>query len=100
MCVIVCHLSVLIEVGRRTTMSINSDDYTLVDFIDSDSHDIFAKAEAFGAFLDDWKSRGTYSYHRVVTSASSGKTTVLDPFTGHEREMIVMSSNNYLGLNN
>ncbi|OGV58777.1 MAG: hypothetical protein A2283_02405 [Lentisphaerae bacterium RIFOXYA12_FULL_48_11] len=81
-------------------MSINSDDYTLVDFIDSDSHDIFAKAEAFGAFLDDWKSRGTYSYHRIITSASSGKATIWDSFTGHEREMIVMSSNNYLGLNN
>lgn len=81
-------------------MSINSDDYTLVDFIDSDSCDIFTKAEAFGAFLDDWKSRGTYSYHRVVTSASSGTTSIWDPFAGCERKMIVMSSNNYLGLNN
>lgn len=81
-------------------MPVNSDDYTLVDFIDSGSPDIFAKADAFGMFLDDWKSRGTYSYHRVVTSASSGKTTIRDAFTGREREMIVMSSNNYLGLNN
>lgn len=81
-------------------MSINSDDYTLVDFFDPESGDIFAKAGAFSEFLTDWKSRGTYSYHRIMAGASSGRGTVLEPATGRKRRMIVLSSNNYLGLNN
>ena len=80
------------------TAAVNSDDYTLVDFLESPNGDLFEKAENFTAFLDDWKSRGTYSYHRLVTGACDSATTVRDRGTGIDREMIVLASNNYLGL--
>lgn len=81
------------------TIAINSDEHTLADFLESENCDLFDKARAFTGFLDDWKSKGTYSYHRLVTSSCTSRTTIRDRVTGREREMIVLASNNYLGLN-
>ncbi len=81
------------------TATVNSDDYTLADFLDMDANDIFGKTKAFSDFLHDWKNKGTYSYHRMTTSSCSSTTIIRDRATMQEREMIVMSSNNYLGLN-
>ncbi len=78
---------------------INSDDYTLLDFLKSDEPDPFAKAQPFYGYIEDLRRKGRYSYHRVVTTACTNKTTVLDPDRGGERRVLVMNSNNYLGLN-
>ena len=78
---------------------VNSDEYTLVDFLESPNGDLFEKAEMFYAFLDDWKGRGTYSYHRELRSSCTTRTTIRDSITGEDREFIVLASNNYLGLN-
>ena len=83
----------------RTLAKVNSDEYTLIDFLESPNGDLFEKAESFVGFLDDWKSRGTYSYHREVTSSCTTRTRIRDRHTGKEREFIVLASNNYLGLN-
>ncbi|MFC1497845.1 aminotransferase class I/II-fold pyridoxal phosphate-dependent enzyme [Verrucomicrobiota bacterium] len=80
-------------------MKVDSDNYTLADFLQSENGDIFAKAKAFSDFLSDWKDKGTYSYHRLVTSACTTGTTIRDRATNHEKAMIVLASNNYLGLN-
>ena len=79
-------------------VEINSDECTLVDFLKSDDPDLFAKAWAFTAFLEDWKSKGTYSYHRVLTTACTNRTIIRDEATGARRPMISFASNNYLGL--
>ena len=47
-------------------LQINSDDYTQADFFEDDAPDIFSKTRAFTSFLDDWKRKGTYSYHRHI----------------------------------
>ncbi len=77
----------------------DSDNYTLADFLGSGNPDPFDKAKAFGLFLADWKNKGTYSYHRTVTSACSSTTTIRDAVTKEDHRMVVLSSNNYLGLN-
>jgi glycine C-acetyltransferase len=79
--------------------NIDSDKHTLLDFLKSDDPDLFAKAGTFTAFLDDWKNKGTYSYHRLVTSACCNTTTIRDESAGTDRPMIVLASNTYLGLN-
>lgn len=79
--------------------AINSDDYTLADFFKSENPDLFAKTEAFSLFLDDWQRKGTYSYHRLIRSACTTTATVRDRLTGFDRKMLVLASNNYLGLN-
>ena len=80
-------------------LQINSDDYTQADFFEDDAPDIFSKTRAFASFLDDWKRKGTYSYHRHIRSPCANRVRILDPGTGQDREMIAMASNNYLGLN-
>jgi glycine C-acetyltransferase len=81
------------------TLEIDSEQYTLLDFLDSEMPDPFAKAEPFYAYIQDLKQKGMYSYHRVIASACANRTLVLDPQTGLERQMVVMASNSYLGLN-
>lgn len=80
-------------------LQINSDDYTQADFFVNDAPDIFSKARSFTSFLDDWKEKGTYSYHRHICSPCANRVRIRDPVTGLDREMIAMASNNYLGLN-
>jgi glycine C-acetyltransferase len=84
---------------RPIVARINSDDYTLADFLESEDSDLFQKATSFTAFLDDWTNKGTYSYHRLATSANTNRTMIRDRETCEEQQMVVMASNNYLGLN-
>ena len=81
------------------TTPINSDDFTLADFIDGDSPDLFAKTREFAPFFADWRGKGTYLYRRVVTSPCSDVVSVENIHDGTSREMVMLSSNNYLGLN-
>ena len=78
---------------------IDSDRHTLVDFLESPNGDLFEKAELFSEFLGDWQSRGTYSYHRELTSSCTTHATIRDSVSGDERDFVVLASNNYLGLN-
>lgn len=77
----------------------NYENYTIADFYKTDDFDLFAKAGKFSEFLTDWKNKGTYSYHRTLASGCKNRTIIRDPGTGKTHEMIVLSSNNYLGLN-
>lgn len=79
--------------------SIDSDKHTLVDFFNSDDKDLFAKTEPFGAFIEDMQRKGTYTYRRLLDSACSNRAMVRERSTGHVRQMLMMGSNNYLGLN-
>ena len=81
------------------TLQINSDDYTQADFFADDAPDIFSKTRPFSSFLNDWKRKGTYSYHRHILSSCANRVRIRDLGTVQDREMIAMASNNYLGLN-
>ncbi|MBT7067393.1 MAG: aminotransferase class I/II-fold pyridoxal phosphate-dependent enzyme [Verrucomicrobia bacterium] len=80
------------------TPVLDSDNFTLADFADCDSPDLFAKAERFNSFLTDWKGKGTYGFHRLVTSACANTAMLRDRATHEDRDMVVLASNNYLGL--
>ncbi|MBI4650528.1 aminotransferase class I/II-fold pyridoxal phosphate-dependent enzyme [Candidatus Desantisbacteria bacterium] len=77
---------------------INSDDYTLADFIEYRDKNIFSKANLCFEFCQDWKNKGTYQYMRSLTSACQNRVMMFDEKSGIQREMIMMASNNYLGL--
>jgi 8-amino-7-oxononanoate synthase len=78
--------------------SINSDDFTQADFFESESPDLFEKALRFSAYLDDWRSKGTYTYHRCITTATANRLMIKDSAVSAGRHVINMASNNYLGL--
>ncbi|MBN2402225.1 MAG: pyridoxal phosphate-dependent aminotransferase family protein [Spirochaetes bacterium] len=81
-----------------STGRLNSDNYTLADFYTIDSDDIFTKTVPYYEYVKDYKEKKYYSYQRQLVSACNHRVKVKDPWTGEIKEMIMMGSNNYLGL--
>ena len=77
---------------------INSDNFTLVDFLKVSGDDLFMKTKPVWGYIEDMKQKGFYTYRRPLLSASRNRVVIFDETTGKEREMIMMGSNNYLGL--
>ncbi|NCC51812.1 MAG: aminotransferase class I/II-fold pyridoxal phosphate-dependent enzyme [Spartobacteria bacterium] len=78
---------------------INSDHCTQADFFESTGPDLFEKTERFSAFLTDWRAKGTYAYHREACMSCASHSVYYDPNLRLKKDVIVMASNNYLGLN-
>jgi glycine C-acetyltransferase len=81
-----------------STGRLNSDNYTLADFYDMDSDDIFAKTIPFEKYFNDYTEKGYNSYQRTLLSECNNRVIIQDPITGELKKMIMMASNNYLGL--
>lgn len=79
--------------------AVNSDHFTMADFYDCPEPDLFAKAEPLYHFIDDWRSKKTYTYRRLLKTAAGTRVAVEDEPLHPLRHMIMMASNNYLGLN-
>ena len=77
---------------------LNSDDYYLSDFTDIPDEDLFKKTEVFWQYKLDMESKGYIRYRRPLASPSAHKVIIDDDFTGKKKEMIMMGSNNYLGM--
>jgi glycine C-acetyltransferase len=78
--------------------TINSDDLTLIDFLKVSGDDLFMKTKPLWEYVEDIKQKGFYTYRRPLLSACRNRVAIFDELTGKEREMIMMGSNNYLGL--
>jgi glycine C-acetyltransferase len=86
-----------IRIMNPTT--INSDNFTMADFYGESNRDIFAKTAPLKAFIDDWKDKGTYTYWRLLTSSCTNSAMVDGDVGRASRKMVMLASNNYLGLN-
>jgi glycine C-acetyltransferase len=73
-------------------------EYSLADFYSLPDPDLFAKTRAFYDFIGTQKKAGHFTYGRTLLSASRSRVIIRDDLTGQPREMIMMASNNYLGL--
>ena len=73
---------------------------SLADFYQLEDRDIFAKTRAFGPYVEKTKANGHYLYRRTLVNSCENRVVVRDEETGREREMIMLASNNYLGLTN
>jgi len=71
---------------------------SLADFFGGDEPDIFAKTESFYEFVEAQREVGHYVARRTLLSGSRARTVIQDESTGKPREMVMMASNNYLGL--
>jgi len=73
---------------------------SLTSFQDSETPDLFDKARRFFDFKTQVEEVGYYQvlYRIQVTSPLDHRITVVDPFTGGDKEMICFDSNSYLGL--
>lgn len=71
---------------------------SLADFYSSPDPDIFAKTKALSEYVALQKEIGHYSYRRTLVSPNANRVVIRDEATGKTREMVMMASNNYLGL--
>lgn len=71
---------------------------TLADFYELPDRDIFAKARPMWEFIEELREAGQFFYRRTLVSGSANRAQVRDLETGKVREMVMMASNNYLGL--
>jgi glycine C-acetyltransferase len=76
----------------------DSDRYSLVDFIEFNDPDIFAKTRLFGEYKIDYIQKQYYTYFREICTPCTPRVTMFDRYENKKREMIMMASNNYLGL--
>jgi glycine C-acetyltransferase len=73
-------------------------DLNLSDFLELPDRDIFAKTKPFMQFMEGLKREQFHHWHRVALTPSEHRVKIHDIYTGEIREMIMMASNNYLGL--
>lgn len=73
-------------------------DPNLSDFMELPDKDIFAKTRPFMDFMDELKRQQFHHWSRVSTTPSESRVKIHDIYTGEIREMVMMASNNYLGL--
>lgn len=78
--------------------TINSDNNSLADFTEISNTDLFTKTKSFWEAIQDMTKKGFNTYARPLTSSCRNRVLVWDERTGKTREMIMMGSNNYLGL--
>lgn len=85
---------------RESVYRIDSDGKNLSDFINlpEPSQDIFAKTIPFYAFMEDITAKHYNHWQRELVGPSEHRVMMYDRYTGKTREMIMMASNNYLGL--
>ncbi|NIQ13866.1 MAG: aminotransferase class I/II-fold pyridoxal phosphate-dependent enzyme, partial [Candidatus Dadabacteria bacterium] len=84
--------------SRILKYDIDSDDYTMADFVNLPDKDIKEKTELFWSYVEDWKFKGTYMARKNLLTASKNRIMLFDPVTGKKEEKINMGSGNYLGL--
>ncbi len=77
---------------------VNSDFHTLFDYSHASNKSYDNKIEGAYSYVNDIKNKGYYTYRRPLVSPSSNKVLVFDETIGKTKEMIMMGSNNYLGL--
>ena len=70
----------------------------LANFMELPDRDIFAKTKPFLDFMNELAAHHYHHWHRVLSSPSEAHVRIIDRYTGQERELINLASNNYLGL--
>ncbi len=71
---------------------------TLDAFYELESEDVFAKCRPFSSYLQALKNEGSYPYRRTLLTPCANRVVIRDPLTSKPKEMVMMASNNYLGL--
>ena len=78
----------------------NFEDFSLPDFLNSSGGTLLDRVKPFSDYLRGIQGRGEALYAREIQGPTGPRVQVRDPLTGTVREMVMMGSNNYLGLAN
>jgi 8-amino-7-oxononanoate synthase len=69
------------------------------DCYDPGGTDLFAKAHRFQSLMARERAAGNEFFRRPLLAANRGHARIRDPRDGRERDVIMLGSNSYLGLN-
>lgn len=78
----------------------HGENFSLRDFLPLPHQSFQAQVEAFSHHYRQAEAHGEVLYMREVQGPMDAAVTIRDPITGEAREMLMMGSNNYLGLAN
>ena len=88
--------------GGRTLKDLTAEprqrELSLADFFSLPDRDILAKTRPFFQFCGELRERGHYLCQRTLMGPSANRVTIWDEGRGSTRSMVMMASNNYLGL--
>ncbi|MCG8570594.1 MAG: aminotransferase class I/II-fold pyridoxal phosphate-dependent enzyme [Spirochaetes bacterium] len=73
---------------------------TMGDYMYYPSHDLTDKADLFAEYIDRYLIKNYPMFSFFQKSRTDTSSTLIQMQTGQEKEMIMMGSNNYLGLTN
>lgn len=76
----------------------NSENFTLHDFFKISGNTLKERVSVFSDVIRDYNTKGYTMYSREIIGSPGPRVQVRDPLTGTVREMIMMGSNDYLGL--
>ncbi len=77
---------------------VDSDNLSLADYVEVSDKNIFKKAELFWEFIEDTNKKNFNKYGTPLQSATKNRVVIVDKKSGEEREVIMMGTSNYLGL--
>jgi len=91
-------LSKAVEVESDAVSSpTHGENFSLKDFFKTDATTLSGRVKPFSDYYRDAREKGLVQYGREIVSAVAHRTTVRSR-DGSTREMIMLGSNNYLGL--
>ncbi len=79
-------------------VEIESENFTLFDFSPNIKESLDERSKKLLGYINDMKSKGSHTYRRELISSTGNRVIIYDETIGKEKEMIMMGSNNYLGL--
>lgn len=85
-------------IGFKKAMGIKN--ISLATFLTFHDKDLFTKTQLFYRFIQEIKRQKYDMYKRAIASTSGNHVIIDDYITGQKKEMIMMGSNNFLGLAN
>lgn len=84
----------------HTAQPTNSENFSLRDFLPLPNQRFDEQVEAFSQIYRQIAGSGDALYMRELQGPADATVTIRDPQTGADRDMVMLGSNNYLGLAN
>ncbi len=78
----------------------NGENFSLADFFAAGGRTLEERVKPFSAYFRAESAEGRALYSRQLVGPVGGTVLVADPLSGNTRRMIMLGSNNYLGLAN
>lgn len=82
------------------TRTANSENFSLHDFFQVGGPALSDRVKPFSTYLRELNDQGYELYAREIVGPTGRRVLVRDPVTNRTRSMVMMGSNNYLGLVN